>query len=674
MKKHHIKKSVMLTATLLGTLQISNAWSTDSILGLGTLGGGFSNGAGVSADGSVVVGSSYLSDGTTEHAFRWTSTGGMVDIGSLGGTVSYANGVSADGLVVVGSSYLLGGTDYHAFKWASGHMTDLLTLGGTSSYAYGTSFDGSVIVGASQTSGDTSFHAVKWSSAGMTDLLTLGGSYSIATGVSGNGDVIVGWSNTTGDLAAHAFKWSSTGMADLSTLGGTRSYAYGVSSDGLVIVGVSQTAGDAVSHPFRWDSSGMSDLGVPIGYTDAFALAASSDGNVVVGNVGINCSACGGGPAFRWSTSTGMELVSTWLSRAGVSLGPLSLISATAVSADGSVVIGTADQPTGPLEPYIARVSSIGSGLINPTVYLQSVFTSAQTYRNVGSLTSLPMNGAHHRPLMSYKGIAGDKCAWATGDFANRDSGSGSRIGMGEVGVCGDFMNNSIRAGIGIGQSYMSQDLDYSGKSKLDGKHVVAEVDWKVPDSNLLLSSTALYGQWDVKISRGYQNGGISDHSNANTNASSASLRGRLDWLDAASFGSLSVTPWTSFTATRAKVDAYTEIGGGFPAKFDKQNRTAYELRIGVTGETIFSEKTTIRGNVEAVHRLDKSDPYLSGEALGLFTFRQPGLTQQQNWARIGVDIDRKLTNASLISLSLNTSSSGMDANVSGAVSYHMAF
>ncbi len=78
---------------------------TSTSLGLGFLSGGNSSGASaISADGSVIVGSSNTA-GSPSHAFRYTASGGMVDIGCLGSdTVCDAQGVNSDGSIVVGNS------------------------------------------------------------------------------------------------------------------------------------------------------------------------------------------------------------------------------------------------------------------------------------------------------------------------------------------------------------------------------------------------------------------------------------------------------------------------------------------------------------------------------------------------------------------------------------------
>jgi probable HAF family extracellular repeat protein len=85
---------------------------------------GSSEAAGVSADGTVVVGRSATSNG--DRAFRWTEETGMVSLGTLAGTDrSRARGVSADGRVVVGESGRSSGM--RAFIWR-GVMEDFENL------------------------------------------------------------------------------------------------------------------------------------------------------------------------------------------------------------------------------------------------------------------------------------------------------------------------------------------------------------------------------------------------------------------------------------------------------------------------------------------------------------------------------------------------------------------
>jgi probable HAF family extracellular repeat protein len=66
-----------------------------------------SSASGVSGDGSVIVGSAYVST-TKAVAFRWDATNGMMNLGTFDESTnsdSYAYGVSADGRTVIGWDY-----------------------------------------------------------------------------------------------------------------------------------------------------------------------------------------------------------------------------------------------------------------------------------------------------------------------------------------------------------------------------------------------------------------------------------------------------------------------------------------------------------------------------------------------------------------------------------------
>jgi probable HAF family extracellular repeat protein len=111
---------------------------------------------GVSADGSVVVGSSSAQLGG--EAFRWTADTGMVGLGELpDGLGSFAWAVSGDGSVVVGRAALPG--DFEPFLWdEAGGMrsftAELVALGlgldlagWDLEVAHAASYDGETIVG-----------------------------------------------------------------------------------------------------------------------------------------------------------------------------------------------------------------------------------------------------------------------------------------------------------------------------------------------------------------------------------------------------------------------------------------------------------------------------------------------------------------------------------------------
>jgi len=241
----------LLSACVMSLIAIAG-WS-QSLTWLGTLpGGDRSEAYGVSADGAVVVGWSFIAAGGY-RAFRWTASGGMQDLGTLGGDYSYASGVSADGAVVVGWAANAAGL-WRAFRWQNGVMQDLGTLGGRYSEAWGVSADGAVVVGRALNAA-SQFRAFRWTaSGGMQDLGTLGGRESVAYGVSADGSVVVGWALNAASQF-RAFRWTaSRGMEDLNTTyarlltnGSVLSEARAISPDGRFIVGYGYNAG-------RWEA------------------------------------------------------------------------------------------------------------------------------------------------------------------------------------------------------------------------------------------------------------------------------------------------------------------------------------------------------------------------------------------------------------------------------------
>lgn len=254
--------------------------SAADMVDLGTLGGTGSSAFGISADGTVIVGSSDTTGDVATHAFIYSGVT-MTDLGTLGGSSSVANAISGNGSVIVGSSLIVGDAEKHAFSYSGAVMTDLGTLGGTFSSANAVSADGSVIVGVSRTGGAVS-HAFSYSGAVMTDLGTLGGNNSYALAISTDGSVIVGQSYLVGDVAFHAFSYAAATMTDLGTLGGTNSLATAVSSDGSVIVGQSNITGDLETHAFSYAGAVMTDLGT-LGGKTSVATGVSADGSVIVG-------------------------------------------------------------------------------------------------------------------------------------------------------------------------------------------------------------------------------------------------------------------------------------------------------------------------------------------------------------------------------------------------------
>jgi probable HAF family extracellular repeat protein len=233
--------------------------ATSTMQDIGTLGGDTT--IAVYMRNGCVVGSSFLTDDTATHGFIWcaptdSAVPGGVSITDLpplnGGTTSYATGVNFNGTVAVGNSDASDGST-HAVQWRNAVIKDLGTLGG--SYTGATAINAyGVVAGFGSLLGDAQVDAFIGFAGILIDFGSLGGSYAQANAISDSG-IIVGSSNTTGDLDSHAFIWTPrTGMVDLNSMLPSGSpwdllSANAIGADGT-IVGIGIINGEA--HAFAW--------------------------------------------------------------------------------------------------------------------------------------------------------------------------------------------------------------------------------------------------------------------------------------------------------------------------------------------------------------------------------------------------------------------------------------
>src|SRR5688500_8288144 len=122
-KINHLLGAVLSLLAILTTALGTGAYAA-SVIPLGDLPGGIFESVAfdVSADGKTVDGQSHSQN--CNEAFRWTANGPihMVGLGGLvgpgaNGFFSRANAVSADGSIVVGTSIGSDGNSGEAFRW-----------------------------------------------------------------------------------------------------------------------------------------------------------------------------------------------------------------------------------------------------------------------------------------------------------------------------------------------------------------------------------------------------------------------------------------------------------------------------------------------------------------------------------------------------------------------------
>jgi len=297
------------------------------------------------------------------------------------------------------------------------------------------------------------------------------------------------------------------------------------------------------------------------------------------------------------------------------------------------------------------------SGVTDFADWMSSVNNQSRVYAAGTTLASLPLEGAHHRPMMSFDRMGKDAQFWATGDFGSSSRVRDVKVTSGEMGVNKDIAPNTL-AGIAIGRGQQNQDLDYR---PFGGQWIV--------------SLLGMVGSWDAKINRGYSNGGSTDYSLGETDITSRSARLRVDAPVLFSVGGFGFSPYASYAVTQTVVEAYTEAGGALPASYDQQEHNATEARLGVMATKVFDEKLKLIVSLEGIHRFDGAGPALTGQDItGSVGFSLPGQAPRPDCVRLGFDVDYKLAADTLLNISAHASTVGEVADVSGAVSIRRAF
>ena len=273
---------------------------------------------------------------------------------------------------------------------------------------------------------------------------------------------------------------------------------------------------------------------------------------------------------------------------------------------------------------------------------------------------------------MSFGGAPGaQNCFWATGDLAR--SSNSTNGGLAEIGVCRDFEDGALRAGLGIGTVKQTQDLDNGGSSKLTGNHLVGELNYKTP-IGLLLSAVGVFADWEAGLKRGYASTTAAGYSIGTTSIKATSLRLRADWVDAWNIGQSALAPYAAVTTSRTRTGGYTETGGSAPGTFDGQKYSTTEARLGIASTFAPMGPSKVRASLEAAHRFNGNGPNVSGQVPGQFAFSEAAATSKRSWVRAGLDLDMALSRTVLLSLSVHSATKGDDARLAGSVSLRAAF
>lgn len=331
-----------LALALCVALAAGPALAQASFSGLGAPAGDESHAFGVSADGCTVAGATGPRSDSAADALRWGAAGlDTLPPAGFSGPSGVAVALSADGAVAVGA-----GTGDDAatqgfpwpLVWDAGVGVALADLPESSGELTAVSADGHVVVGSLERADHS--HAAFRYEAGVVQILTPAATFpdGRATGVSADGVYSVGWAEWEGVHRAFRAYGAPAVLVDLIPLlpGEASNEATAISADGSALVGTSG------AHAFRIDlgNGALVDLG-PGTPSDL-----SGDGDVVVGSDPV---------PWIWTPAAGRRDLATALaSEWGLDLTGWTLTAASAVSDDGSVIVGTGVAPGGGVEAWKA--------------------------------------------------------------------------------------------------------------------------------------------------------------------------------------------------------------------------------------------------------------------------------------------------------------------------------
>jgi uncharacterized membrane protein len=139
---------------------------------------------------------------------------------------------------------------------------------------------------------------------------------------SADGSVLVGFSSWSSYGYPIATRWDDGQPGEQSP--SEHAQATAVSADGSIV------AGEASGMPIRWTNNGHQTLPLSVQWSSAAATAITPDGSIVVGLANTPSARI----LFRWAPPAGHELLATL---------PLLNVNAPAVSADGNVIVCSAE-------------------------------------------------------------------------------------------------------------------------------------------------------------------------------------------------------------------------------------------------------------------------------------------------------------------------------------------
>ncbi len=271
------------------------------------------------------------------------------------------------------------------------------------------------------------------------------------------------------------------------------------------------------------------------------------------------------------------------------------------------------------------------------------------------------LNGAHGDPMRNLL-APGRQSLQITAD-TGYDNGSLSNGTVFASDITYSYgFEGYVTARFAAGGLYSRQDLHAGGNFNQRGFYLAPEITAAVAGP-VYLTLGGFYAPQQLSIQRGYKNGTGLDYSHGKTDVDSWGVKVRLDWKDAFIISNANFTPYTSLTFAKARMDAYSETGGSFPASFNPASDQATVLRAGLDGVIALTEKTRLLTRAEAAYRFEDKMAATSGQMIGFSGFNFDGQDIDQFWLRGGIGAEVDIAGGTA-SLTVNVTTLGDDPSV----------
>jgi len=691
---------------------------------IGTLpGSSDARGVAVSADGSVIAAESRfvvytpfdeledrISDGNTSSSFptfqndipfggdgmiavdewrgfrRNATTGVMQPLGAIGGSGSsrpYA--MNADGSVIVGAAH--SGSRQRGFRWteATGMVSvehwlrsnGVTVLADFTHTATGVSADGNIIVG--QTKNNTPYIArIVLADTGTSGpSTTLDDVDAAASGVTGNGgkqprgiDLTTGSGTSTSTPTSSGSSASSTSSSTSST-SSTSASPSGSSSASTSPATTTSSPAPAADDSHVAFTPPPASTAPAAGESHAAstpppAAAAPAAGASPVAAAPAPSSAA---PAADDSHVASTPPPASAAPAAGASPVASALAPSSAAPAAGASHAAFAPPVTSAVTTG-QSVLPARSGIIDLHQYASTL--TARPNAGVGlAIANTVVDGAHGAPMRSLL-EPGRQSFSIVSDIGDNDGrGAAGGFGIADIG-CGIGLEGGATARISFGGLYHHRDIDTGGDFTEKGFYIASEISLPVA-SALHATIGGYYAPGRMSIERGYLNGGAMNYSRGETDLDVWAAKLRFDWLDTFSIGEWNLTPYAGVTYAKAKMGAYSETGGAFPAHFDASGEQSTIIRAGLDGVTDLSDSIRILARAEAVYRLEKKTATTTGVIDGLMGFSFAGQDIDHFWLRGGLGAEFDVAGGTA-SLNLNVTSEGGDPDLWVRTGWKIAF